>query len=87
MVAAHSAVAAFVAVTLHDPPTGPPKLLPINLQSVPVTAKVIAPVPDPPDVVKAIAVPAIPVVVVFDTVSTSWTLEKLKVLDPLTASR
>jgi hypothetical protein len=87
VVAAHSAVAAFVAVTLHDPPTGPLKSMPFTLQSVPVTAKVTAPVPDPPDVVKVIGLPVIPVVVVFDTVSTSWTLEKLKVLDPLIASR
>jgi hypothetical protein len=87
VVAAHSAVAAFVAVTLHDPPTGPLKSMPFPLQSVSVTAKVTAPVPDPPDVGKVIGLPVIPVVVVFVTVSTSWTLEKLKVLDPLIASR
>jgi hypothetical protein len=34
-----------------------------------VTVKVTAPSPDPPDVTSVIAVPAVPVSVVFDTVS------------------
>jgi hypothetical protein len=41
----------------------------ISVHPSPVTVKVTAPSPDPPDVTSVIAVPAVPVSVVFDTVS------------------
>jgi hypothetical protein len=43
-----------------------------NEHPFPVTVKVTAPSPDPPDVVSGIFVPAGPVSVVFDTVSVAW---------------
>jgi hypothetical protein len=44
--------------------------VPLTVHPVPV--KVRVPVPDPPDVSSVIAVPAVPVSVVFDTVSVAW---------------
>jgi hypothetical protein len=46
--------------------------VPLTEHPEPVTAKVTAPVPDPPDVASAIAVPIVPVSGVFDTVNVSW---------------
>jgi hypothetical protein len=43
--------------------------VPVTEHPAPVTVKVTAPSPDPPDVTSVIAVPAVPVSVVFDTVS------------------
>jgi hypothetical protein len=50
--------------------------VPLTEQAVPVTEKLTAPVPDPPDDVSTVAIPAaIPVIFVFDTVSTFWATE------------
>jgi hypothetical protein len=48
--------------------------VPLTVHPVSVPAKVTAPSPDPPDVTNVIAVPAVPVSVVFDTVSVAWTV-------------
>jgi hypothetical protein len=59
-----------------------------------VTLKLTAPEPDPPDVVSAIVQPAVPVSVVFDTVSVAWATVAVavaavnaKVVGALVASR
>jgi hypothetical protein len=43
-----------------------PNKEPLTEQPTPVTEKVTAPVPEPPDVVSIMVLPAIPVKVVFD---------------------
>lgn len=59
--------AAFFALTMHVAAAVAFNEVPLTEHAVPVTVKVTAPVPDPPDVVSAIAVPTVPVSVVFDT--------------------
>lgn len=59
--------AAFFALTVHVAASVALNEVPVTEHDVPVTVKVTAPVPDPPDVVSAIAVPTVPVSVVFDT--------------------
>jgi hypothetical protein len=63
---------AFVAVTTHVPAAVAFKDVPLTEHPVPVTVKVTAPSPDPPDVVSAMFVPIVPVCFVFDTVSVAW---------------
>ena len=59
--------AAFFALTMHVAAAVAFNEAPLTEHAVPVTVKVTAPVPDPPAVVSAIAVPTMPVSVVFDT--------------------
>jgi len=49
----------------------PVNMLPFNKHPSPVTAKVTAPTPDPPDIVSAIGTPAVLVAVVLPTESAS----------------
>ena len=59
----------------------------VMVHPVLVVAKVIAPEPDPPAVVRAIALPAVAVLVVFDTVRALGVDEvKVKVMAALTSS-
>jgi hypothetical protein len=67
--------AAFVAVTPHVLPSVAFNEVPLTEHAVPGTVKVTSPVPDPPDVVNAIAVPIVPVSDVFDTVNVSCATE------------
>ncbi len=59
--------AAFFALTMHVAAAVAFNEAPLTEHAVPVTVKVIAPVPDPPVVVSAIGVPTVPVSVEFDT--------------------
>ena len=59
--------AAFFALTMHVAASVASNEVPFTEHAVPVTVKVTAPVPVPPVVVSAIAVPTMPVSVVFDT--------------------
>ncbi len=59
--------AAFFALTTHVAAAVAANEVPLTVHDAPVTVKVTAPVPDPPDVVSVIAVPTVPVSVVFDT--------------------
>jgi hypothetical protein len=60
--------------------------VPLTAHTVPVAAKLTAPSPDPPEAVSVIAVPAVPVNVVFATVSVSWDAAvKLNVFTALVA--
>jgi hypothetical protein len=64
--------AAFVAVTMQVPAAVAFNELSVSVHPSPVTVKVTAPSPEPPSVASVIAVPAVPVSVVFDTVSVDW---------------
>ena len=59
--------AAYFALTMHVAAAVAFNEVPLTEHDVPVTVKVTAPVPVPPVVVSAIAVPTVPVSVVFDT--------------------
>ena len=59
-------LAAFVAVTTHVTTPIEPNKEPFTEQPTPVTAKVTAPVPEPPEVVRVMVLPAVPVNTVFD---------------------
>ena len=59
--------AAFFALTMHVAASVASNEVPFTAHAVPVTVKVITPVPDPPDVLSSIAVGTVPVSVVFDT--------------------
>jgi hypothetical protein len=62
--------------------------VPLTVHTVPVTAKLTAPSPDPPDDVSVIAVPAVPVNVVFVTDSVAWDAAvKLNVFTALVACK
>jgi hypothetical protein len=55
-----------VAVTTHVTTPIEPNKEPFTEQPTPVTEKVTAPVPAPPDVVRVMVFPAVPVKTVFD---------------------
>jgi hypothetical protein len=77
-------------VTPQFPPDVAFNEVPVTVQPAPVTAKVTAPSPDPPDVSSAMFVPAVPVSVVFDTVSVAWATGaavNVNVLGSLVASK
>lgn len=59
--------AAYFALTMHVAAAVAFNEATLTEHAVPVTVKVTAPVPVPPVVVSAIAVPTVPVSVVFDT--------------------
>ena len=59
--------AAYLALTMHVAAAVAFNEATLTEHAVPVTVKVTAPVPVPPVVVSAIAVPTVPVSVVFDT--------------------
>jgi hypothetical protein len=59
-------LAAFVAVTTHVTVPIEPNNEPLTEQPTPTTEKATAPVPEPPDVVRVILLPTVPVKVVFE---------------------
>ena len=74
-------LAAFVAVTTHLVAIEAIRLLPLTEHPVPTTSKLIAPVPEPPVVVRANVEPGISVRAVFETVNVCWfAFAKLKFL-------
>jgi hypothetical protein len=61
-------LAAFVAVTVHVATDEAVKEVPLIEQPVPLTEKLTAPVPEPPDVAREIVDPGMAVNVVFEIV-------------------